>query len=65
MTGVQTCALPIYGVLVVNPAKHPHVKAALAQQFADWLVSPAGQASIAAYRIGGQPVFFPTAKPRE
>ena len=52
-----------YGVLVVNPAKHPHVKAALAQQFADWLVSPAGQASIAAYRIGGQPVFFPSAKP--
>ena len=51
-----------YGVLVVNPAKHPHVKAALAQQFADWLVSPAGQASIAAYRIGGQPVFFPSAK---
>ena len=51
-----------YGVLVVNPAKHPHVKAALAQQFADWLISPAGQASIAAYRIGGKPVFFPSAK---
>ena len=52
-----------YGVLVVNPAKHPHVKAVLAQQLADWLVSPAGQARIAAYRIGGQPVFFPSAKP--
>lgn len=52
-----------YGVLVVNPAKHPHVKAALALQFADWLVGPAGQASIAAYRINGQPVFFANPKP--
>jgi tungstate transport system substrate-binding protein len=39
-----------YGVMVVNPAKHPHVKAGLAQQFADWVVSPAGQGSIAATR---------------
>ena len=54
-----------YGVLVVDPAKHPHVKVALAQQFADWLVSPAGQARIGAYRIHGQPVFFPSAKPGE
>jgi tungstate transport system substrate-binding protein len=52
-----------YGVLVVNPAKHPHVKAALAQQFADWIVSPAGQAAISAYQIGGQALFFPNAKP--
>lgn len=51
-----------YGVMVVNPARHPHVKAALAQQFADWVVSPAGQASIAAYKIGGEPLFFPNAK---
>ncbi len=51
-----------YGVLVVNPAKHPHVKAALAQQFADWLVSPAGQAAIGSYKIGGQALFFPNAK---
>ena len=50
-----------YGVMVVNPAKHPHVKAALAQQFADWVVSPAGQASIAGYKIGGEPLFFPNA----
>jgi tungstate transport system substrate-binding protein len=50
-----------YGVMVVNPAKHPHVKAALAQQFADWVVSPAGQASIAAYKIGGEQLFFPNA----
>jgi tungstate transport system substrate-binding protein len=50
-----------YGVMVVNPARHPHVKAALAQGFADWVVSPAGQASIAAYKIGGEPLFFPNA----
>ena len=50
-----------YGVMVVNPAKHPHVKKELAQAFADWVVSPAGQASIAAYRIDGQQLFFPNA----
>jgi tungstate transport system substrate-binding protein len=50
-----------YGVMVVNAAKHPHVKAALAQTFADWVVSPAGQATIAGYKIGGEPVFFPSA----
>jgi tungstate transport system substrate-binding protein len=50
-----------YGVMVVNPAKHPHVKLALAQGFADWVVSPAGQASIAAYKIGGEQLFFPNA----
>jgi tungstate transport system substrate-binding protein len=50
-----------YGVMVVNPAKHPHVKQALAQAFADWVVSPAGQTSIAAYKIGGEQLFFPSA----
>ncbi|HQR22041.1 MAG TPA: extracellular solute-binding protein [Burkholderiaceae bacterium] len=50
-----------YGVIVVNPAKHPHVKVAPAQQFADWLISPAGQSSIAAYKIGGEQLFFPNA----
>ena len=50
-----------YGVMVVNAAKHPHVKTALAQQFADWIVSPAGQAAIADYRIGGEQLFFPNA----
>lgn len=50
-----------YGVMVVNPAKHPHVKQALAQQFVDWLVAPAGQAAIAAYKIGGESLFFPNA----
>ncbi|HVK31365.1 MAG TPA: substrate-binding domain-containing protein [Burkholderiaceae bacterium] len=50
-----------YGVIAVNPAKHAHVKAQFAQTFVDWVVSPAGQASIAAYKIGGQQLFFPNA----
>ena len=50
-----------YGVMVVNPAKHPHVQAAAAQTFVDWVVSPAGQSAIAAYRIGGEQLFFPNA----
>ena len=50
-----------YGVMVVNPARHPHVKAALAQGFADWVVSPAGQAVIAGYKVNGQPLFFANA----
>ena len=50
-----------YGVIVVNPAKHPHVKQALARAFADWLTAPAGQAAIAAYRINGRQLFFPNA----
>jgi len=50
-----------YGVMLVNAAKHPHVKQALAQQFVDWLTSPAGQASIADYKIGGEQLFFPNA----
>ena len=44
-----------------QPGRHPHVKSALAQQFADWLVSPAGQGVIASYRIGGEQLFFPSA----
>jgi tungstate transport system substrate-binding protein len=51
-----------YGVMVVSRARHPHVKAELAQQFADWVVSPAGQQAIADYRIGGEPLFFPSAR---
>jgi tungstate transport system substrate-binding protein len=50
-----------YGVIVVNPAKHPHVKKDMAQAFADWVVSPAGQAAIADYKIGGEQLFFPNA----
>ncbi|WP_326542604.1 substrate-binding domain-containing protein [Pseudorhodoferax sp.] len=52
-----------YGVIVVNPAKHPHVKKDFAQAFADWVVSPTGQAAIAAYKIGGEQLFFPNASP--
>ena len=51
-----------YGVIVVNPAKHPHVKKDLAQTFADWVVSPDGQAAIASYKIGGEQLFFPNAE---
>ena len=51
-----------YGVIAVNPAKHPHVKVKEAQRFIDWVTSPAGQAHIAAYKIGGEQLFFPNAK---
>jgi len=51
-----------YGVMLVNPAKHPHVKRDLGQAFIDWLVSPQGQAAIAAYKIGGEQLFFPNAR---
>ncbi len=50
-----------YGVMLVNPAKHPHVKVAEGQKFVDWVVSPAGQAVIASYKIGGEQLFFPNA----
>ena len=51
-----------YGVILVNPEKHPHVKAEEGQAFIDWLLSPDGQAAIAAYRIDGQQLFFPDAE---
>ena len=50
-----------YGVMLVNPAKHPHVKKELGQQFIDWLVSAEGQKAIADYKINGQQLFFPNA----
>jgi len=50
-----------YGVMLVNPAKHAHVKKEAGQKFVDWVVSPAGQAAIGAYRIEGEPLFFPNA----
>ena len=50
-----------YGVMLVNPDKHPNVKKELGQKFIDWLVSPRGQAVIAAYKIGGEQLFFPNA----
>jgi tungstate transport system substrate-binding protein len=52
-----------YGVMLVNPARHPHVKVADGKAFMDWLVSTDGQAAIAAYRIGGEQLFFPNYKP--
>ncbi len=54
-----------YGVMLVNPERHPHVKAAEARRFVDWVVSAAGQASIAGYRIGGEQLFFPNAEVAE
>jgi tungstate transport system substrate-binding protein len=50
-----------YGVMVVNPARYPHLNATGAQKFVDWIISPAGQAAIAGYRIGGEQLFFPNA----
>ena len=50
-----------YGVMLVNPAKHPAVKQAAGMQFIDWISGPAGQAAIADYKIGGEPLFFPNA----
>ena len=51
-----------YGVILVNPAKHPYVKAEAGQAFIDWLVSEPGQAAIAAYRLDGRQLFFPNAE---
>jgi len=50
-----------YGVMLVNPAKHPNVKKELGQAFIDWLVSPEGQKAIADYKIGGEQLFYPNA----
>jgi tungstate transport system substrate-binding protein len=50
-----------YGVILVHPAKHPHVRKEAGQAFIDWLVSPEGQQAIAAYRINGEQLFFPNA----
>ena len=53
-----------YGVILVNPEKHPNVKAKKGQAFIDWLISKEGQAAIASYKIDGQQLFFPDARPR-
>jgi tungstate transport system substrate-binding protein len=50
-----------YGVMLVNPDKHPSVKKELGQLFVDWVISPEGQNAIAAYRINGEQLFFPNA----
>jgi len=51
-----------YGVMLVNPAKHPHVKKEMGQAFIDWVISPEGQKTIADYKIGGEQLFFPNAR---
>jgi tungstate transport system substrate-binding protein len=53
-----------YGIILVNPAKHPSVKKAEGQAFIDWILSPQGQKAIADYKIGGEQLFFPDAKSR-
>jgi tungstate transport system substrate-binding protein len=50
-----------YGVILVNPAKHPHVKKELGQTFIDWLISPEGQKAIADYKVNGEQLFYPNA----
>ena len=52
-----------YGVIPIDPKKHPHVKAELAEEFAEWLVSAKGQKVIADYRLLGKPLFYPDALP--
>jgi tungstate transport system substrate-binding protein len=51
-----------YGIILVNPEKHPHVKAELGQAFIDWVLSDEGQEAIGAFKINGQQAFFPNAK---
>jgi tungstate transport system substrate-binding protein len=53
-----------YGVILVNPEKHPHIKADAGQAFIDWILSDAGQSAIASYTLEGQQLFFPNAAPR-
>jgi tungstate transport system substrate-binding protein len=51
-----------YGIILVNPARHPHVKAAQGQRFINWIVSDAGQQAIAGFKVGGEQLFFPSAE---
>ena len=53
-----------YGVMLVNPEKHPNVKVKEGQAFIDWLTGPEGQRAIAGYTIGGEQLFFPSARPQ-
>ena len=54
-----------YGVMLVNPVKHPNVKKELGQQFVDWLISSEGQRAIAGYKIDGEQLFYPNAGDRD
>jgi tungstate transport system substrate-binding protein len=51
-----------YGIILVNPDRHPHVKATQAQAFIDWITDEGGQAAIASFQIGGEQLFFPNAQ---
>jgi len=51
-----------YGIMLVNPAKHPHVKKDLGDAFIAWMISPEGQRTIADFKIGGEQLFFPNAR---
>jgi len=51
-----------FGIILVNPDRHPHVKAGQGQAFIDWIVSDAGQAAIAGFAVGGEQLFFPSAE---
>jgi tungstate transport system substrate-binding protein len=52
-----------YGVILVNPERHPNVKAELGQRFIDWLIGPQGQAAIASFEVDGEQLFFPSHNP--
>ena len=53
-----------YGVMLVNPARHPGVKVREGQVFIDWLISSEGQQTVADYKVGGEQLFFPDADPK-
>jgi tungstate transport system substrate-binding protein len=51
-----------YGIILVNPERHPHVKVEQGQAFIDWIISDAGQAAIASFKVGGEQLFFPSGR---
>ena len=51
-----------YGIMLVNPAKHAHVKTDLGDAFINWVISPAGQKAIADYKVSGEQLLFPNYK---
>ncbi len=53
-----------YGIIPVNPAKHPHVQFEAAEKLVNWLTGPLGQAAIAGFKVNGQQLFFPNARPQ-
>ncbi|HCX88726.1 MAG TPA: sulfate transporter, partial [Gammaproteobacteria bacterium] len=52
-----------YGIILINPKRHPHVNALAGQKFIDWMIGKEGQRAIASFRSGGQQLFFPNASP--